>query len=82
MSFKQSSSLPHSNADAHSLLNAAPVVQHERDRNDGDVQVKVQKSSVYFVHNFNKLQQVKLSAVWILALDKNTRGYSAKRYLP
>ncbi len=31
------------------------VVQRERDRNDGDVQVKVQKSSVYFVHNFNKL---------------------------
>ncbi len=65
--FKQSSSLPHSSADAHSLLNTAPVVQHERDRNDGDVQV--QKSSVYFVHNFNKLQQVKLSAVWILAIS-------------
>ncbi len=68
MSFKQSSSLPQSSADAHSLLNTAPVVQHARDRNDGDVQVKVQKSSVYFMHNFNKLQQVKLSAVWILEI--------------
>ncbi len=66
-SFKQSSSLPHSNADAHSLLNAAQLCS-ARDRNDGDVQVKVQKSSVYFVHNFNKLQQLKLSAVWILAI--------------
>ncbi len=47
----------------------SPVVQRERDRNDGDVQVKVQKSCVYFVHNFNKLQQVKLSAVWILAIS-------------
>ncbi len=45
------------------------VVQRERDRNDGDVQVKVQKSSIYFVHNFNKLQQLKLSAVWILAIS-------------
>ncbi len=43
------------------------VVQRERDRNDGDV--KVQKSRVYFVHNLNKLQQVKLSAVWILAIS-------------
>ncbi len=43
--FKQSSSLQHSSADAHSLLNAAPVVQHERDWNDGDVQVQVQKST-------------------------------------
>ncbi len=31
--------------------------------------VKVQKSSVYLVHNLNKLQQVKLSAVWILAIS-------------
>ncbi len=31
--------------------------------------MKVQKSSVYFVHNFNKLQQLKLSAVWILAIS-------------
>ncbi len=45
------------------------IVQRERDRNDGDVQVKVQKSCVYFVHNFNKLQQLKLSAVWILAIS-------------
>ncbi len=45
------------------------VVQRERDRNDGDVQVKMQKSCVYFVHNLNKLQQVKLSAVWILAIS-------------
>ncbi len=45
------------------------VVQRERDWNDGDVQVKVQKSSVYFLHNFNKLQQLKLSAVWILAIS-------------
>ncbi len=43
------------------------VVQHERDRNDRDVQV--QKSCVYFVHNFNKLQQLKLSAVWILEIS-------------
>ncbi len=28
----------------------------------------MQKSSVYFVHNLNKLQQVKLSALWILAI--------------
>ncbi len=68
-SFKRSSSLPHSSADAHSLLNAAPVVQRERDWNNGDVQVKVQKSCIYFVHNFNKLQQVKLSAVWLLAIS-------------
>ncbi len=44
------------------------VVQRERDWNDGDVQVIVQKSRVYFVHNFNKLQQLKLSAVWILEI--------------
>ncbi len=41
-------------------------MQCERDLNDGDVQG--QKSSVYFVHNLNKLQQVKLSALWILAI--------------
>ncbi len=64
-SFKQSRTA----ALTHSLLNAAPVVQRERDWNDGDVQVKVQKSCVYFVHNFNKLQQVKLSSVWILAIS-------------
>ncbi len=42
------------------------VVQRERDWNDGDLQV--QKRRVYFVHNLNKLQQVKLSALWILAI--------------
>ncbi len=46
---KKFQTVQHSSADAHSLLNAAPVVQHERDQNDGDVQVKVQKSCV--VHN-------------------------------
>ncbi len=67
-SFKQSSSLPHSSADAQSAKRSS-VVQRERDWNDGDVQVKVQKSSVHLVHNFKKLQQLKLSAVWILAIS-------------
>ncbi len=73
MSFKQSSSLPHSSADAHSLLNAAQLCS-ARERNDGDVQVKVQKSSVYFVHNLNKLQQGKaVSSVDIGNIVNNSR---------
>ncbi len=43
--------MPHSSAEAHSLLNAAPVVQLERDWNDEDVPVQVQQSRVYFMHN-------------------------------
>ncbi len=74
-SFKQSSSLPHSSADAHSLLHAAQLCS-ARERNDGDVEVKVQKSSVYFVHNFNKLQQLKLSAVLILAISLSILIYN------
>ncbi len=71
-SFKQSSSLPHSSADAHSLLNTAQLCSRKRDRNDGDVQVKVQKS-VYFVHNFNKLQLGKaVSCVDIGNIVKNS----------
>ncbi len=30
---------------------------------------RVPKSSFYFVHNLNKLQQVKLLAVWILVIS-------------
>ncbi len=61
-SFKQSSSLPHSSADAHSLLNTAPVVQRERDRNDGDVQVKVQKKQCLFRAQLQQTTTVKLSS--------------------
>ncbi len=56
-------------------LNAAPVVQRERDRNDGDVQVKVQKSCLFHAQ-LEKLQQVKLSAVWILAISLTILVYN------
>ncbi len=41
---------------------------------------KVQKNSVYFVHNFNKLRQVKLSAVWTLSISTSLTILIYDRY--
>ncbi len=49
------------------LVSAAQ--QRWRTQSTKRVQVKVQKSRVYFMHNFNKLQQLKMSAVWILEIS-------------
>lgn len=62
-SFKQSSS------SAKMPAKRSSVVQYERDQKTETVQVKVQESSVYFVHNLNQLQQVKLSAVCNIVND-------------
>ncbi len=67
---KQSSSLP------KCLLNAAQLCSMREIQMTETGKVKVQKSSIYFVHNLNKLQQVKLSAVWILAISLTILVYN------
>ncbi len=58
------------------LLNAAPAVAAwERSKMTKTCEVKAQKSSVYFMH-LNKPQQVKLTAVWTLAISLTILVYN------
>ncbi len=72
--FKQFYSLPYNSADVHSLLNAARLCSAREIEMKETCKWKCRKA--YFVHSMNKLQQVKLSALWMLAMSSTILIYN------